>query len=177
MTLSLLQGLRCSAVAIVPAKGPFRLSCPSAQFLLRSRKTRIAGYADVKLAGRRRNVERRGPREHFRGEVSHGRHRRRQPANPAHALQGADCHVGAILRLRSDSIRPCIPIGFGRLFRYCAAIYRSEATKGIFNVSLPVMSCKGLTCGGALAPSFRALIHCSAPSVRAWPRFFSWTLL
>jgi hypothetical protein len=77
----------------------------------------------------------------------------------------------------SDSIRPCIPIGFGRLFRYCAAIYRSEATKGISNVSLPVMSCKGLTCGGALAPSFRALIHCSAPSVRAWPRLFSWTLL
>jgi len=61
---------------------------------------RIAGYADVKLAGRQRNVERRGPREHFRGEVSHGGHRRRQPANPAHALQGADCHVGAILRLR-----------------------------------------------------------------------------
>ena len=39
----------------------------------------------------------------------------------------------------SDSIRPCIPIGFDCLFRYCAAIYRSEATKGISNVSLPVM--------------------------------------
>jgi hypothetical protein len=56
---------------------------------------RIAGYADVKLAGRRRNVERRGPREHIRGYLMRAITGGSPMIGPS-LLQGADCHVRAI---------------------------------------------------------------------------------
>jgi len=49
----------------------------------------------VKLAGRRRNVERRGPREHIRGYLMRAITGGSPMIGPS-LLQGADCHVGAI---------------------------------------------------------------------------------